>query len=501
MAGLAGAIALFLYYRLRQLGSPLAFDEYASIYFSQHGLSSLWGPWIVRETNPPLFYTLLRGWRALVPATETSLRLLPLTFCFLHLALLARFVRRRYGPAAAILAVLLLAVSASDIYQSTYLRGYGLAQLGVLLSFIGLVEVTAANCCRPRGLLEFIGGAVVAIYCHTTMLLWPLVAAAAVLLDWAIVSGLTRADVLRVAAASAAILVLSAWVIVTAVLQLHAHSANISWIEALDLDSLISTVNLQLLLDGVIGSATMLVLMTVGAARTFHLRETRLALFVLVLGVAALKAVDWVHPVITDYTLHWAFSFTAILAGAALAPGNAPRSAPRFPAPLTATAVLAGVALLGPWSLQHEAYIPTPQDWQAAIRRVDSTPGAAMLVSHESVAVVVQQACMIEFQAATCPFPLVVVANPAQTDSWAFGGYRGRIVSAFGVRRALGNTQSIFAFSRYVYRPLDPFGLDKGDYAEVSWDDGELIGPIPVDAFDVRPFSQPPVPDPPDNES
>jgi len=328
-----------------------------------------------------------------------------------------------------------------------------------------------------------------------------LVAMAAVLLDGAIASGLTRANALRVAAACAVIFALSAWVIVTALLQLDAHNGNIDWIEALDLDSLVSTINLQLLLDGVVGSAMMLILMAVGAARTFHLRETRLALYVLVLGIAALKAADWVHPVISDFTLHWAFSFAALLAGAALARGNALSSFRRFTPPLMAIAVLASLALLGPWSLEREAYIPKPQDWLASIRRVNSTPGAAMLVSHESVAVVVQQACMLEFHAATCPFPLVVVANPARSDSWASGGYRGAIVSAFDVRRALGDTKEVFAFSRYVYRPLDPFGLDKGDYGEVKWDDGELIGPIPVSAFDVRPFSQPPVPDSPEDES
>ncbi len=391
----------------------------------------------------------------------------------------------------------MLAVSASDIYQSTYLRGYGLAKLGVLVSFLGLVEAVECGDHVRRGWFAFVGGALVASHCHTTMLLWPLVAMGAVLLDWAIAPGLTRTVVLRVAWATLTTLVLSAWVIVTAALQLRAHSANINWIVALNLDDLISSANLQLLLDGVVGSAVMLLLIAVGAARTFKMRESRLALFVLVIGVAALKALDCVHPVISDFTLHWAVSFSVLLAAAALVPSQGPPPELReFTAWLASVSVLAGFAVIGPWSLRREGYIPRPQNWQAAIQRVDATQGATMLVSHESMGVVVQQACMLEYHALTCPFPVVVSANPAQTDNWAKGGYRGPIVSSFGVRRALGGARSVFAFSRYLYRPLDPFGLDKGDYGEVEWDDGELIGPIPVNAFDVRPFSHPPVPDP-----
>jgi hypothetical protein len=323
-------------------------------------------------------------------------------------------------------------------------------------------------------------------------------AVGAVLLDWAVAPGLTRPSFLRLVVAAGAAFILSTWVIVTAALQLHAHSANIAWIEPLDLADFVSSMNLQLLLDSTVGSAVMLVLMAVGAARTFALRVTRLALFVLVLGVATLKAFDSVHPVISDFTLHWAASFTVLLASAALAPTQGPlTSVRRLAAPLATAVVLASFALFGPWSLEREAYISKPQDWQASIRRVHATPGSAMLVSHEAMGLIVQQACMLEYHGPTCPFPLIVMANSAQTDNWALGGYRGPIVGAFRVRRALGNARKVFAFSRYHYRPLDPFGLDKGDYEEMEWDDGELIGPIPVSAFDARPFSRRPVPDPP----
>ena len=133
LAALALAFAFAIHLRLDQARAPLAFDEYASLFFASHPLGDLWGPWMLRETNPPLFYSLLKLWRLIVPADALWLRILPLAIAAAQIALIARFAWRRYGPAAAVLAVLLIAVSASDIYQSPYLRGYGLARLGVTI--------------------------------------------------------------------------------------------------------------------------------------------------------------------------------------------------------------------------------------------------------------------------------------------------------------------------------------------------------------------------------
>ena len=485
LIALGAAFALAAVLRVQQAHAPLVFDEYASLYFSGHPLTDLWGPWMLRETNPPLFYSLLTLWRALVPADAFALRVLPLAIALAQIGLVARFAWRRYGPAAAVLAVLLLAVSVSDIYQSPYLRGYGLARLGATISFIGLVTALEGGTRTRRGWAGFVGGAVLAIHCHTTMLLWPPVAVGAVVLDAALAPGLGWRDMQRAGLAAAASWGLSLWVIVMAALQLHGHTANINWIEPLDLDDFVSSLNLQLLLGGTTGSLAMLALAAVGAARTFAQRETRLGLLALILAVSAFKACDAVHPIISDFTLHWAAQFTTLLAAAALAPSPAPTLAlRRWAAPLVRLLTLAGMAALGPWALANEGYIPRPQDWQSAIRRVAQTPGGAMLVSHESIGVIVQQACMLEYHAPTCPFPLVVMANPSPTDNWSFGGYRGVITPPGQVRQALGRARTVFAFSRYVYTPLAPLGLDPGDYGEVEWDDGELIGPIPIAHFD-----------------
>ena len=118
--------------------------------------------------------------------------------------------------------------------------------------------------------------------------------------------------------------------------------------------------------------------------------------------------------------------------------------------------------------------------------------GAALLASHESDGVVIEQSCLVYAGDAPCPFPVVVMTDPRQTDNWAFGGYRGRLVSPAQVRTALGGARQIYAFSRYFYTPLQHLGLDPGDWHETFWDDGELIGPIPIDAFDPPEPGDPP---------
>jgi len=131
------------------------------------------------------------------------------------------------------------------------------------------------------------------------------------------------------------------------------------------------------------------------------------------------------------------------------------------------------------------------------VQTVAGQRDTALLASHEAIGVVIEQTCLVEFGSPACPFPLVVMADPKQTDNWAFGGYHGALVAPRNVRAALGQSRVVYAFSRYYYTPLQHMGLHPGTWHEVFWDDGELIGPIPVHAFDPPAPGDPPrVPDP-----
>jgi hypothetical protein len=481
----AGLLVLLL--RLQQAHASMVYDEYASLYFSSRPFSDLWGWWLLRETNPPLFYSILKLWRMLVPDSQPALRLLPLLISLAQIGLLSRFIGRNYGWVAALLCLVLFALSPSDIYQSEYIRGYGLAKLAVTISFIGLVAALGKTRRPALAWAGYVGGAVAAIYSHTTMLLWPLIATGAVLIETAWRRGIDRKRLAQLLAADLAIAVLASWEVWLAIAQMNERAANISWIKPLSAEDFIDTANLQLLLAGIVSSGLMAALMLVGTIRTFGNRITRLSLLIFVLSLLAFKAADLIHPITSDFTLHWCAPFSVLLAAAALAEGKTMAPPRRYRiGVIAATTVIAAVTGDGLFELNEDGQIPTPQDWHYVLETMARNPGAPLLVSHESIGVVVQQACMLRFHTPTCPFPLVVMQNPAPSDSWSFGGYRGRMVSAGEVRAALGSARQVFAFSRYVYTPLAPLGLDPGDYREVAWDDGELIGPIPIEDFDGK---------------
>lgn len=488
---LAATVGLAIWLRLRHAAGSMAFDEMASLYFSGQPWRRLWGWWMLRETNPPLFYSLLKLWRLVVPMGHWPMRALPLVIGFAQLPVFAHFARQRLGWAAALLGLLLFALSPSDIYQDDYLRGYGLARLAVMVSFIGLVGALEG---RGRGWLVYAGGAVTAIYCHTTMVLWPVIATLAVLGDAALRRNRDWRMLVRLLIADMASAVLSGWVLVMAYAQLKsASAANITWLEPLGWKDFWITCNLQLLGGGSIGSALMALAIAIGLWRGRHDQAVRLSAGIVLGTLGLFKGTDLIHPIVSDYTLHWCFSFTALLAAASLAdlrPGARVHPLVR----LLALALVAGAGLV---DLLVFDPVWQPQDLRRTVHTVAHRPGAALLVSHEAMGVVIEQTCLVEFGRLPCPFPLVAMADPRQTDNWAFGGFHGQLIAPAGVRKALGGADQVFAFSRYYYTPLEHLGLHAGDWPQIYWDDGELIGPIPVHAFDSPPPGAPPrVPDP-----
>ena len=482
--GLIAAFSLMLALRLRQSHASLAFDEYASLYFADHSFRELWGSWLVRETNPPLFYSLLKLWQFLVPASSEALRFLPLLLSVAQIGLVSRWAAKTYGLPAALACILLYAVSPADIYQSEYLRGYVLAKLGVTVSFIGLVTALDRRQMTLLAWAAYFLGAAVAIYSHTTMILWPVTATGAVIGEWVWRREIGLTELRRLIVANAVIVALSGWEIWTVILQTSSAVSNLGWIEPLSFEDLWSTLKLQVFLGGTLSSVMMATLVLIGLIRSHRELTTRMSMMILALGLILFKAADLVQPIMTDFTLHWAGVFTVLLAGAALADPDGRWVSRRAIAGQLATLTLLVVAAADALAnLGDEGLIPEPQDWRVVVTSVAQTPHSALLVSHESIGIVVKEACRLQFHRSACPFPLVVLKNPALSDSWARGGYGGKIVPPAAVAQALKPARTVFVFSRYVYTPLAQIGLDEAGFSKTAWDDGELIGPIPIVAF------------------
>ena len=356
--------------------------------------------------------------------------------------------------------------------------------LAVLLSFIGLVDVLDGG--RIRGWAIYAGGAVVAIYCHTTMVLWPVIATVAVLGDAAMQREWRWRNVVMLLAADIATMLASGWVLIMAFAQMRSQAAaNITWLMPLGWVDFWTTCNLQLLAGGLYGSVAMAAAMVLGLWRGWRVRAVRLALWITLGTVIIFKAADGVHPIVSDFTLHWAFNFTALIAAAALC------GTKRF----LYGAALVVLSVAGLVDLQGTGQPFVPQNWRQTVQTVAARRDTVLLASHESIGVVIEQACLVEFGSTRCPFPLVVMADPRQTDNWAFGGYHGVLVAPDRVHAVLGQARVVYAFSRYYYTPLEHLGMRAGDWPNVYWDDGELIGPIPVRAFD------PPAPHKPDPDA
>lgn len=105
---LAGLVAFAAIVRLIGIGVPSLWgDELYSVSFSRIPMDMLWGDWMVRETNPPLFYSILKGWIALFGEQDTALRVLTIIVGLAAIGGIFLFVRALHSTQAALLAVAL----------------------------------------------------------------------------------------------------------------------------------------------------------------------------------------------------------------------------------------------------------------------------------------------------------------------------------------------------------------------------------------------------------
>lgn len=107
---------------------PLWGDEGWSIYFATLDLPHLL-EMTARDIHPAFYYVLLKVWVALVGPTPVAVRLLSVFAGTLAVPLIFLLGRRTLGPAPAMMAALLLALSPFHVYYSQEVRMYGLVML------------------------------------------------------------------------------------------------------------------------------------------------------------------------------------------------------------------------------------------------------------------------------------------------------------------------------------------------------------------------------------
>ncbi|WP_218018024.1 glycosyltransferase family 39 protein [Sphingomonas azotifigens] len=432
----------------------LWFDEYAALFFAHQPYARLWSDWMVRETNPPLYYSILHGWIELIgPMDRVTLRVPTILANLLTIAVAYFGVARHYGERAAALGAMLLAVSAQQIFYAHQVRGYSFLALALTVSFFGLMRIVAAE---ERGTrdqtgawLSFVGGAIAAIYLHVTALLWvPIATLALLAVDRRFVPLLGR-DWWRLALADLAIAVGALWALYIVYQQTQVPNPNISWMHFLGIrgalklywaSSLLARdpFGIQALSAGLLFAAAVF-----GIVRTARQRTTQLAVLCWVGAVCLFFLFSLKQPVLVERTLVWMAIFPVTLACAGASTLRGRRT----------FLVVAGVLIAAGGANLAATYAGfAREEWDGAIRQVLDDPKSVLIVSGEGDAVVSDYACKFLGRRDQCPVPIIALSGENH-NAWA-SGYGPKVSVTEQGRLAVSPQSNVYLIQRYDGRTL-----------------------------------------------
>lgn len=236
LAAIVAAAAI----RLIGIDYSLWLDEIASVVFARQPVSRLWSDWMVRETNPPLFYTILHYWIAVFGSSDLAVKSLATLFGVGNIIVIALIARRLGGSwLPALVATLFIAVNPLHIFYSQNARAFTLAAFAASLACLALVRIVEKHASdTPRGGAPsdwalFGAASLAALYSHTTMIVF-YVAVNLMIAAW-IMAARNRGPLLR------------AWVVCNIVIGLGygwwawitwqqlGNNDNLDWMDPVDL--------------------------------------------------------------------------------------------------------------------------------------------------------------------------------------------------------------------------------------------------------------------------
>ena len=185
---LAAIISLAAAIRIITSDYPMWLDEVASFELAGMPIRVLWSSWIIRETNPPLYYTVLHYWLFISHHCEWLMRIPNIVFSLIGILFAYLTAKAMDGKiVAGMLSAIFIALSMQDIYYSQQIRGYMLEHLfGIIMlyAFVMMAKSRDGNTKISIALMYwyvalYLLSAVGALYCHTTALLYVAISAAA----------------------------------------------------------------------------------------------------------------------------------------------------------------------------------------------------------------------------------------------------------------------------------------------------------------------------------
>jgi mannosyltransferase len=454
---LAALFLLDVAVRFHGLGAQsLWADEIAAVEIAKQPLRVLWSTWMVRETNPPLYYSALHLWMEMFGRSDIAVRGLSAVIGTMVAPLMYVLGRAIASKRVGLIAALLAALWSHQLFYSQEARGYILGTVGALIAVIGLVnitdQVTAPTRSRTAGQrlwpwFAYAFGAVIAVYTHTTHVLLPLLASLYFVWLWAFRGDRRPSSLLAWTATNAAVVCIWAWWGWITWLQVHLEKPNFGWIGK---PSLSQGVSIVLNLYGPAGvtlakSLGRTVLLGMGglfiaaaawgASRLRPERAGMLAVF----GIGApllLFAISQHVPIMLPRTLLWA-QFSVIIALAA-----AMDAIPSGIGRAVATSGVALVLVLG-WSVQAPR-----EPWRSLVEELAilAGPGEVVLVSSVSDGVYIQHYCV----EARCRFKVENLISPTDIQNrWADDLFTGASIPAAALPSLLGQTRSVWTVSRW----------------------------------------------------
>lgn len=430
------------------------YDELASLHFANRPVAGLWSPRAVIETNPPLFYTMLSIWKDLGAQSVVQLRALPIAIGAISIMLAGLVAYRWFGPRAGLIAVVLMSVSAPHIFYSQLLRGYILSLDGVLISIAGLLLVI--NQRSPREIMVgwalHVGGAVLAIYSHTTMFLWPVIAAVGLI-------GFFRRQLfarrwhllMSLAVANIAILLLTSWWLWITVLQLSSGAETIAFMKSISAREYVRQIMATSMLAydeydrDKLATNVVALLSLASAMLIWKNKSGKLIVLLAVSAICVFGIAGALKPILMPRTIFWMSIFPVLLIAAGLG---------------TLRSKLMGwglmticIALLSVNSIRQ---VPRfgGGGWTAAIARIARDPEAVVLVQGTGMGSNAQQACLLQLRR-NCPFPVIVVPfDPDATSRPSWTGDAIKETPLDRIRQQVAPSNRIYAISNPGAEPI-----------------------------------------------
>ena len=400
-------------------------DEIASVKLAQQPVGLLWSDWMRRETNPPLYYTILHYWMAEIGDSDTALRWLS-WFCGAGAIVVAARLAVLLGNIrAGSVAALLVAVSPGHIVYCQEIRGYALGHTLALLALLGFAEFLRTDIghgLRRANLALYVIAASAAMYTHTLLAILPPLVSLVFLFN-AIVRGRWRELVLWLAA-NCIILVLWAWWATITWWQVR-HPSNLSWLTRPPLWLALRYVMEVYVSEGP-GFIRAAVIAALGAGFLSGCAALRrgadFVLPVVAVGVPILLyLLSWATPVMLPRTVYWAQGAMAVTVAVGLMAARLGRLGTVLAAALVAVGIGGAIS-------QHDKLEKEP--WRRVVEILNAkAPGATVLAGGPHVAYLLARYC----GPPQCAFHIRTLVSPGET--WSAGMPRPQPILRNEVRK------------------------------------------------------------------